>query len=100
MSDRLFDSPVFVKDGEYLIQEIASIEDAIDFLYELPNEQRDVIYEVTWKTCCDAQNGLKPIRVARDAFESFARKRNLLEQPEAAIPWMTSKVSSGGRIPM
>jgi len=100
MSDRLFDSPVFVKDGEYLIQEIASIEDAIDFLYELPNEQRDVIYEVTWKTCCDAQNGLKPIRVARDAFEGFARKRNLLEQPEAAIPWMTSKASSGGRIPM
>ncbi|PQA72234.1 DUF982 domain-containing protein [Brucella oryzae] len=100
MSDRLFDSPVFVRDGGYLIQEIASIEDAIDFLYELPDVQRDVIYEVTWKTCCDAQNGLKPVRVARDAFEGFARKRNLLEQPEAAIPWMTSKASSGGRIPM
>ena len=97
MSDRLFDRPVFVKDGNHLIQEIACIEDAIDFLYEWPEEHRDVIYEVTWKTCCDAQNGIKPVRVARDAFEGFARKRKILENPEVAIPWMTSHTSGSGR---
>ncbi|MEL4374723.1 DUF982 domain-containing protein [Brucella cytisi] len=93
MSDRLFDSPVFVKDGRYLIQEVASIEDAIDFLFELPDETRDIIYEVAWKTCCDAQNGLKPIHAGRDAFEGFARIRNMLEKPETIIPWMPDKSS-------
>ncbi|WP_306460468.1 DUF982 domain-containing protein [Brucella cytisi] len=46
MSDRLFDSPIFVKDGKYLTREIASPADAIDFLYEWPQDDRDVIYEV------------------------------------------------------
>jgi hypothetical protein len=100
MSDRLLDRPFFVKDGEYLVQEIVSIEDPIDFLYEWPEEHRDVIYEVTWKTCCNAQNDVKPVRVARDAFEGFARKCNLLEQLEAAIPWVVSKASSGSGIPV
>lgn len=99
MSDRLFDSPVFVKDGPYLIREIAGIEDAIDFLYEWPQEDRDIIYEMTWKTCCDAHNGLKPFSVARSALEGFARKRSILEKPEAALPWMAPHGSGSGRIP-
>lgn len=99
MSERLFDSPVFVKDGPYLIREIAGIEDAIDFLHEWPDEDRDVIYEMTWKTCCDAHNGLKPHEVARHAFEGFARRRNILEKPEAALPWMVPQTSGGGRVP-
>ncbi|MBQ0710397.1 MULTISPECIES: DUF982 domain-containing protein [unclassified Ochrobactrum] len=100
MSDRLFDSPVFVKDGPYLIQEIAGIEDAIDFLNEWPEHDRDVIYEMTWKVCCDAQNGLKPLYVARHAIAGFARKRNILEQPETAIPWMIAPKAGGGRVPV
>ncbi|MFB8343708.1 DUF982 domain-containing protein [Brucella cytisi] len=83
MSDRLFDSPVFVKDGRYLIQEVASIEDAIDFLFELPDETRDIIYEVTWKTCCDAQNGLKPIHAGQNLRSSL--KPNVRVPPCAAI---------------
>src|SRR4051812_18778936 len=34
MNDRMFDSPVFVKSGNSLIQEIACLEDALEFLYE------------------------------------------------------------------
>ncbi len=98
MSDRLFDSPIFVRDGNYLVQEIAGVEDAIDFLHDWPDDDRDVIYEMTWKTCCDAQNGFKPISVARNAIEGFAKKRNILEKPDVAIPWMTAKTSNGGRM--
>jgi len=31
MNDRLFDSPVYVKEGSSLIQEIACLEDALEF---------------------------------------------------------------------
>lgn len=99
MSDRLFDNPVFIKSGSHLIQEIAGIEDAIDFLYEWPEHDRDVIYEMTWKACCDAQNGLKPLNVARDAVAGFARKRNILEKPEATLPWRIGASAGGGRVP-
>jgi hypothetical protein len=99
MSDRLFDSPVFVKDGPYLIREIACVEDAIDYLYEWPEHDRDVIYEMTWKACCDAQNGLKPLHVARHAVAGFALKRNILEEPQTAIPWAPNVRSGGGRVP-
>jgi Protein of unknown function (DUF982) len=100
MSDRLFDSPVFVKDGKFLIREIAGPIDAIDFLYEWPNDDRDIIYEVAWSACCDAHSGQKPLIVAQNAFEGFARKRNILEKPEAVMPWMTSHGNGGGRVPV
>lgn len=98
MSDRFFDSPIFVRDGKNLVQEIAGLQDAIDFLREWPDGERDVIYEIAWKTCCDAHNGFKPIFIARNAIEGFAKKRNILEKPEVAIPWMTAKTSHGDRM--
>lgn len=36
MSERTFESPVFVRAAEGLIQEIACLEDAFDFLDEWP----------------------------------------------------------------
>ena len=99
MSDRLFDSPIFVKDGKYLIREIACPADAIDFLYEWPHDDRDIIYEVAWSACCDAHSGQKPLIVAQNAFEGFARKRKIIEKPEVAMPWMNSHTSGGGRVP-
>jgi len=48
MSDRLFDSPVFVKDGPFLVREIASLGDAFDFLDQWPEHDRDLIHETTW----------------------------------------------------
>ena len=32
MNDRIFDSPVFVQSGNSLIQEIAGLDDALEFL--------------------------------------------------------------------
>jgi len=100
VSDRLFESPVFVRVGNYLVQEIAGLEDAIDFLHEWPENDRDVIYEITWKTCCDAQNGFKPISVVRNAIEGFAKRRKILEKPDVAIPWMMPQASHDGRKPV
>ena len=98
MSDRLFDSPVFVKDGPYLVREIASIGDALDFLYNWPEHDRDLIYETAWKACCDSHDRVKPVDAAESAIRGFAKKRRILEDPEVAIPWMSSKKSGSGRV--
>lgn len=73
MSDRLFDSPVFVRDGSYLIREIAGVGDAIDFLDEWPETDRDLIFETAWKACCDVHDGIKPTSVAQSAIRGFAK---------------------------
>ena len=65
MSDRLFDKPVYVTKGRYLTLEIASIHDALMFLHEWPEDDRDLIYETAWKACCDAHDGVKPIIAAQ-----------------------------------
>ncbi|TGV59899.1 DUF982 domain-containing protein, partial [Mesorhizobium sp. M2D.F.Ca.ET.160.01.1.1] len=51
MNDRMFDSPVFVKSGNSLIQEIACLEDALEFLYEWPKNRRGPIYETALRAC-------------------------------------------------
>lgn len=43
MNDKFFGSPVFVKDGQFTIAEIASIADALDFLDEWPLELQDIL---------------------------------------------------------
>ncbi|MBA8840867.1 DUF982 domain-containing protein [Ochrobactrum sp. RH2CCR150] len=90
MSEHLFDRPVFVEKSSDLVLEIVGIEDAIDFLFEWPEEDRDVIYQMTWKACCDAHNGLKPSSVARHAFEGFVKRRNILESPKLDMSWMAA----------
>jgi len=98
MSDRLFDSPVFVKDGPYLVREIASIGDALDFLYEWPEYDRGLIYETAWKACCDSHDGIKPVEAVESAIRGFAKKTGILEEPEVALPWMKGKKSGGGLV--
>lgn len=45
MNDRTFDNPLFVRAAEGLVQEIACLGDAFDFLDEWPRHRRGVIYE-------------------------------------------------------
>jgi hypothetical protein len=68
MNDRMFDSPVFVKDGNSLIQEIASLEDALEFLYEWPQHRRGPIYRTALRAC-QTQPGPRglPLRGRRGA---------------------------------
>ncbi|MDM7852376.1 DUF982 domain-containing protein [Pseudochrobactrum kiredjianiae] len=98
MSDRLFDKPVFVKSGSYLTLEIASIHDALIFLHEWPEDDRDLIYETAWKACCDAHDGVKPLEVARNAIKGFARKRGILDEPKGPIPWMSQSSTNDGQL--
>ncbi len=96
MNDRMFDSPVFVKDGNVLIQEISCLEDALEFLYEWPKNRRGPIYETALRACQKAFDSDYPRSAAREAFASFARSVKILEEVTAPMPWMLAPNSSRG----
>lgn len=86
MSERTFDSPVFVRAPEGPIQKIVRLEDALDFLHEWPEQRRGVIYETASRACLRAFDGLVPLKVARDAFAGFARSSKILEEVAPTMP--------------
>lgn len=88
MSDRMFDSPVFVKSGNSLIEEIACLEDALECLYEWPKHRRGTIYETALCACQRAFDSNYPLHAARQAFCSFAKSANILEEVSVPLPWM------------
>ncbi|MGI6853891.1 DUF982 domain-containing protein [Mesorhizobium sp. 1B3] len=99
MSDRMFESPVFVKAGKNLIEEIACLEDALEFLYEWPKNRRGVIYETARRACQKAFEGDYPLSAARQAFCGFAQTVNILEDIATPLPWMTgTKPGQGGGV--
>jgi hypothetical protein len=95
MESRAFAKPIYLKDGT-LVREITNVEEAIDFLMEWPENKRDILHDATMRTCVMAHDGLKPVKVARDALRAFAVKKDILEKEPAVKPWML-KPSSGGR---
>lgn len=88
MNDRTFDNPVFVRAEEGLVQEIACLEDAFDFLDEWPRHRRGVIFETAKRACQRAFDRQLPLTVARDAFAGFARSAKILEDVSTTVPWM------------
>ena len=93
MSDKSFSSPVFVRTGPEFIQEIASLNDALDFLDEWPEELRGPVYETALRACCRAHDGHIPVSVGRDAFAGFAKSARILEDITAPLPWMQQRGS-------
>lgn len=97
MDDGAFGKPIYLKDGKYLIREIASVEDAIYFLEEWPDEKRDALHDIALKTCFLAHDGHKPAKVARDAMRAFGAKKGILVKEPAVQPWMITP-QTGGRV--
>lgn len=96
MNDRMFDSPVFVKNGNSFIQEIACLEDALEFLYEWPKGRRTPIYQTAVRACQQAFQSDYPLSYAKSAFEGFARSARILEDVATPLPWMTGSKSGRG----
>lgn len=98
MNSKVFDRPVYLKERKELIREITCLEDAIDFLEEWPEKDRDIVYDATLKTCYMAFDGHKPLRVARDAIRAYGKKKGILVREPAVQPWMVTSPSGGGRV--
>lgn len=95
MDVNTFTKPVYLKDGKFMVREIASVLDAIEYLEEWPERQRDMLHEVALHACIMAYDGLKPVKVARDAIRGFALKKGILEKEPAVKPWMIKPTSGG-----
>ncbi|GLS35124.1 hypothetical protein GCM10010869_07120 [Mesorhizobium tianshanense] len=98
MNPEAFRSPVFVKRATYIVQEIASLADAIDFLNEWPENRRDLIHEAALKACYDAYDGRKPVSAARNAFFGFAKRAAILEDATSAMQWLAACNSGSGKV--
>lgn len=97
MSDRTFDRPVLVKNGQF-IQEIGCLEDAFDFFDEWPRERRGPIFDTAYRACQRAYDGQISPSIARDAFAGFARSAKILQESLAPLPWMVSPKSGRGGV--
>lgn len=98
MNERTFDSPVFVKNGS-LIEEIGCLEDALEFLYEWPENRRGPIYQTALRACRSAFDGNYPRSAARSAFAGFAKSANILEEITAPPAWMITPQAGRGGMP-
>jgi hypothetical protein len=98
VNDRTFDAPVYVKRAEHLIQEIHSLDDALDFLEEWPRKRRGPIYETALKACHRAYSGDVTLEIARNAFIGFARSAGIFEKVDSLLPFpmILQKTGRGG----
>ncbi|MEQ1954672.1 DUF982 domain-containing protein [Mesorhizobium sp. CN2-181] len=98
MNPDAFSSPVFVKRATYMVQEIASLADAVDFLNEWPEDCRDLIHEAALWACYDAYDGRKPVSAARNVFFGFAKRAAILEDAISAMQWLAACKSGRGKV--
>lgn len=98
MNAEAFSSPIFVKRASYIVQEIASLADAIDFLNEWPEDRRDLTYETALRACCDAYAGHIPVDAASNAFVGFAKRVAISEDPTSAMQWIAACKAGSGKV--
>ncbi|MEI9402062.1 DUF982 domain-containing protein [Mesorhizobium argentiipisi] len=98
MNAECFSSSIFVKRATYIVQEIASLADAIEFLDEWPGDRRDLIHETALRACYDAHDARKPVSAARNAFLGFSKRAGILVDPTSATKWIAACKSGGGKV--
>lgn len=96
MNDRMFDKPIYVRSGGHLIEEVAGVEDALEFLYDWPKKRRGPIYDTALRACQSAFEGRYSLSGARQAFASFAKSANILEVVTTPLPWMMTRGDGHG----
>ena len=97
MAMRVFDSPVFVKAGNSLVEVIACLENALEFLYDCPEGRRGVIYNAVLRACQSVIERDYPLTAAREAFVGFAKSAGILERVDTPPPWTIPRFSVGAR---
>ncbi|BCH19860.1 DUF982 domain-containing protein [Mesorhizobium sp. L-2-11] len=98
MSPEAFSSPLFVKRAAYIVQEIASLADAIDFLNEWPEDRRDLAHDAALRACYEAHAGRELVSAARNAFLGFAKQAAILEDATSAMQWLAACKSGSGKV--
>ncbi|PSJ56148.1 DUF982 domain-containing protein [Kumtagia ephedrae] len=99
MKDRFFQNPIFVESRPRLVQEIAGLNEALDFLHDWPEELRDIIHSAALRACQKAYASEYPIEAAFQAFVGFAKSANILAVVDAPLLLATSPVGHEEGVP-
>ncbi|QAZ45935.1 DUF982 domain-containing protein [Mesorhizobium sp. Pch-S] len=95
MSDKTFAGPVYVKTAEGLVEEIVRLEDALDFLYDWPEDNRSTIHSTAVDACEGAYDEGRPIQAAKNAFVGFATSVGILTEAPSLRPRLTLMADDG-----
>lgn len=99
MSEKTFPDPITVKSPEGAIEQIGRLEDALDFLYDWPENTRNPIHATALRVCEQAFDYGGPLAPARRAFIGFAKSVGILVDDVAPQPWMAQQAGHGGGLP-
>jgi hypothetical protein len=99
MTAKTFSSPIFVRDADQAILQIASVADALGFLARWPEQRRGPIYNTAMRACHAAREDRLSVDGARNAFAGFARSVGIRETEAVSIePWIATP--KRGRMPL
>lgn len=96
MSEKTFADPVMIKSPEGSIARIGRLEEALDFLYDWPENRRSSVYATAVRTCEQAFDEGRPLPAARRAFIGFAKSVGILIEDATPHPWQTQPPVHGG----
>ena len=96
--DVRFETPVYVADGPSVIREINTPSEALDFLDEWPEDDRDFSYDEVIDACRGALTLHAPMSMARLAFSKWAKDNGVLEDISVP-PWIIASRSGRGGMP-
>ena len=94
MGMSMFDRPVYAKAGNLIVEEIACLEDALELLYDWPEELRDMIYQTTLEALHCVVERVHPLSAARQAFVEFAKSAGILENLDTLPSWIVPPTKS------
>lgn len=95
---RPFDEPIYVEKGRYLVEEIDSVEAALDYMEGRGFEEDDLIAHVTLQALNKSLADRMPIDAARETFLRMLKKKGLLVEPNTALLAPNSIQLTEGRI--
>jgi hypothetical protein len=99
VNDRCFDAPVFVKGASHFLQEIVSLNDALDFLDDWSLDRWGPIYETALRACHRAYARDVPIATAKEAFVGFAESAGIFEEVGSFLAFPLIPQSGRGGLP-
>ncbi|MCV9947484.1 DUF982 domain-containing protein [Rhizobium sp. BT-175] len=85
MRNGIFDEPVYAGRGRYLVEEISSVEEALDYLEVRSFDESDVIATVTWQALSRCLEGKLLVSAARETFYRMLKKKGMLAEPRTTL---------------
>lgn len=85
MTRRQFAQPLSVRVGEYVVEEIASLDDTFDLLNTWPQQKRNIAYWAALTACQRADANLMSLETLRENIRRFLKMAGVLEKDGAAL---------------